>query len=91
MHLELVSDLSTDAFIASLRRFVAPHGKPTLIWSDHSSNFVGAACELKEFVQFLELQKTQKVISEFCSMHSFQWKLIPKHILVVSKNRLSRA
>ena len=34
IHLELVSDLSTDAFIASLRRFVACHGKPTLIWSD---------------------------------------------------------
>ena len=30
VHLELVSDLSTDAFIATLRRFIARRGKPTL-------------------------------------------------------------
>ena len=35
VHLELVSDLSTDAFIACLRRFISRRGKPTLIWSDH--------------------------------------------------------
>ena len=31
IHLELVSDLSTDAFVASLRRFIARRGKPSLI------------------------------------------------------------
>ena len=41
VHLELVSDLSTEAFIACLRRFIARRGKPSLIWSDHGSNFVG--------------------------------------------------
>ena len=30
-HLELVSDLSSDAFVASLRRFNAHRGKPVLI------------------------------------------------------------
>ena len=79
VHLELVSDLSTDAFIASLRRFVARRGKPILIWSDHGSNFVGAARELRELVQFLELQKTQNLISEFCSSQNIQWKMIPEH------------
>ena len=78
VHLELVSDLSTDAFIASLRRFIARRGKPSLIWSDHGSNFVGAARELKEFAQFLELQTTQNVISEFCSTQNVQWKFIPE-------------
>ena len=46
VHLELVSDLTSDAFVATLRRFVAYRGKPTLIWSDHGSNFVGASREL---------------------------------------------
>ena len=79
VHLELVSDLSTDTFIASLRRFVARRGKPILIWSDHGSNFVGAARELRELVQFLELQKTQNLISKFCSSLNIQWKMIPEH------------
>ena len=51
VHLELVSDLTTDAFIASLRRFIARRGKPSSIWSDHGTNFVGAAREIKEFIE----------------------------------------
>ena len=80
MHLE--SDLSTDAFIASLRCFrIAHRSKPMLIWSDHGSNFVGAARELRELAHFLEFQKTQNLISEFCSRlaHNIQWKFIPEH------------
>ena len=42
VHLELVSDLTNEAFTAALRRFIARRGYPTLIWSDHGSNFVGA-------------------------------------------------
>jgi len=78
VHLELVSDLSTDAFIACLRRFISRRGIPGLIWSDHGSNFVGAARELKELSEFLELQKTQKEISEFCTSVNIHWKFIPE-------------
>ncbi len=31
VHLELVSDLTTDAFISALRRFIARRGKPKVI------------------------------------------------------------
>ena len=79
VHLELVSDLSTDAFVASLRCFIARRGKSVLIWSDDGSNFVGAARELKELAQFLKLQKTQNIISEFCSTQNIEWKFIPEH------------
>ena len=65
VHLELVSDLTTDTFIATLRRFIARRGKPTLIWSDHGTNFVGAARELKDFIAFFQNQKTQGFLSEF--------------------------
>lgn len=40
VHLDLVSDLTTESFIACLRRFIARRGKPFVIWSDHGSNFV---------------------------------------------------
>ena len=35
VHLELVSDLTAEAFIAALHRFIARCGHPLLIWSDH--------------------------------------------------------
>ena len=79
VHLELVSDLTSEAFIACLRRFVARRGKPSLILSDHGTNFIGANRELKEFVDFLKHQRTQGAISEFCSTQHMQWKFIPEH------------
>ena len=78
VHLELVSDLTTDAFVAALRRFAARRGKPSLIWSDHGTNFVGAARELRQFIDFFQSQKTQGLISEFCAMQGITWKFIPE-------------
>ena len=78
VHLELTSDLTTDAFIASLRRFISRRGKPSLIWSDNGSNFVGASREISELMDFLKTQKTQSVISEFCSVQSIEWRFIPE-------------
>lgn len=42
IHLELVSDSSTQAFIAALRRMVSRRGAITMIISDNATNFVGA-------------------------------------------------
>jgi hypothetical protein len=78
VHLEAVSDLTTEAFIATLRRFIARRGKPSLIWSDHGSNFVGAARELRELFDFLKQQKSEEVISEFCSSQNIVWDFIPE-------------
>ena len=48
VHLELVTDLTSEAFIACLKRFISRRGLPSLIWSDNGTNFVGAARELIE-------------------------------------------
>ena len=78
VHLELVSDMSSESFIASLRRFVSRRGKPSCIWSDHGTNFVGANRELREFVSFLQQMRTQKTISEFCASQNIHWSFIPE-------------
>ena len=78
VHLEVVSDLSTDAFIAALRHFVARRGKPTHIWSDHGSNFVGADRELREMYQFMKQERAKTVISKFCSTQGICWNFIPE-------------
>ena len=66
VHLEAVSDMTSDAFIATLYRFVARRGHP-LIWSDNGTNFVGANHELKVLYEFLAQRKKKNIISEFCS------------------------
>ncbi|GFT33539.1 integrase catalytic domain-containing protein [Trichonephila clavipes] len=36
VHLEVVSDLSADAFLAAFRRFISRRGKPTNMFSDNA-------------------------------------------------------
>ncbi|UYV64973.1 hypothetical protein LAZ67_3002613 [Cordylochernes scorpioides] len=40
IHLELISSLTTDALISTIRRFIARRGKPATIHSDNATNFV---------------------------------------------------
>lgn len=42
VHLELVSDLTAEAFLAAFRRFTARRGTIKNMYSDNGSNFVGA-------------------------------------------------
>ncbi|CAG7829648.1 unnamed protein product [Allacma fusca] len=64
MHLEMVSDLTSEAFISCLHRFVFRRGKPTEIFSDNGSNFVGADRELKEFLQLIASNETNTRITQ---------------------------
>jgi len=43
VHLEVVSDLSTNAFLEAFNRFTARRGVPAHVYSDCGTNFVGAA------------------------------------------------
>ena len=78
VHLELVSDLSTEAFLACLRRFVSRRGKPNTIWSDHGTNFIGANRQLKELYAFLRDQETEATIASFCGAEGIEWSFIPE-------------
>ncbi|XP_071052597.1 uncharacterized protein [Onthophagus taurus] len=51
VHLELVTDLSSDAFLAALRRFVARRGRCIRIFSDRGTNFVGAYNQMLQIAQ----------------------------------------
>ena len=78
VHIELISDLTSAAFIACLRRFVARRGKPISLHSDHGSNFVGATRELADLAEFLEKQRKSGEVSDFCTSQGIQWVYIPE-------------
>lgn len=47
IHLELVSELTTAAFLAAFKRFTAHRGTCSDVYSDNGTNFVGADRELR--------------------------------------------
>ena len=57
-HFELAKDLSTDAFILTLHRFISRRGNVQVIQSDSDTNFVGANKELKSYVRQLDQTRT---------------------------------
>ena len=79
IHLELVSNLSTEAFLSCLRRFISRRGLPTLVWSDNGTNFVGAEMEVKELYRFLQREDTQQSNSRFLTDQRIEWKFNPTH------------
>jgi hypothetical protein len=52
-HLEVVTNLTTAAFIAALQRFISRRGLPNDVYSDEGKNFVGAKSELTQLLAFI--------------------------------------
>lgn len=75
VHLELVSSLSTPAFLAALERFIARRGVPNCIHSDHGTNFVGASRFLKDLHKFH--QSIGDMVVENLASKGIKWKFIP--------------
>ncbi|XP_045488936.1 uncharacterized protein LOC123690116 [Pieris rapae] len=75
VHLEVVSSLSTEAFIACLSRFVSRRGLPNLIRSDCGTNFKGSERYLGEVYKFLT--ENQLPIESSLSRRGIKWKFSP--------------
>ncbi|KAJ8705149.1 hypothetical protein PYW07_010976 [Mythimna separata] len=73
IHLEVVSDMSTQAFLAAFRRFVSRRGHCAKIWSDNGTTFVGASRELQH------LASIQAAIAEQLETNGTEWHFIPPH------------
>ncbi|XP_065081373.1 uncharacterized protein LOC135703945 [Ochlerotatus camptorhynchus] len=77
VHIEVVMDLTTETFLAALRRFVARRGRPELILCDNASNFVGAQRELRELHRMFRQQQFQEKVSMEAAQDSIEFKFIP--------------
>jgi len=65
IHLELITDLRTDTFLASLQRFIGRRSMPHCIYSNNGTNLVGVQIELTELIQ---KQATEKAVADWTSV-----------------------
>ncbi|XP_038210263.1 uncharacterized protein LOC119831089 [Zerene cesonia] len=78
IHLEAISDLSAQGFIAGFKRLVARRGSVANMWSDNGTNFVGAAKELRHLVA-IEQSSAAVEIREWIGNQGTNWHFIPPH------------
>ncbi|XP_067205357.1 uncharacterized protein [Linepithema humile] len=76
-HLEVVSDLTTDAFLNSFKRFIGRRGKPSDVFSDNGTNFVGANHELEDLRKLFIQEEHQRKIIDTTSSEGIKWHFIP--------------
>lgn len=77
IHIELVSDMTSDSFIAALQRFVSRRGNVAELFSDNGTNFVGANNELHELYNLFKNQHCNDVIDNFCQSREIKFNFIP--------------
>lgn len=77
VHFELVSDLSTNAFLLSLKRFIGRRGMPHKIYCDNATNFVGARTALLELQQRFFNNASIEEIATYSHAMGFEFCFIP--------------
>lgn len=77
IHLDLVSDLTAEAFLACLRRFISRRGKPKSIYSDNGTNFVAANRKIKEFYTLIKNEASNIVKMLSNEDIPIEWHFIP--------------
>ncbi|GBM47547.1 hypothetical protein AVEN_90260-1 [Araneus ventricosus] len=75
VHIEIVSDLTSKAFIATLKRFFGRRDKCAKLYSDNGKTFVGADQEIKGLLKLVK--EPDEKLSGFLSAEGIEWKFIP--------------
>ncbi|XP_055714302.1 uncharacterized protein LOC129808548 [Phlebotomus papatasi] len=77
IHLELVTDLTTQAFIAAMKRFMARRGKPNEILCDNATTFVGPDREIRQVSELMSSEEHQTRVIDSASREGITFKFIP--------------
>ncbi|GFS97493.1 integrase catalytic domain-containing protein [Trichonephila clavipes] len=75
IHLEIISNLTSDAIIATLKRFMSRRGKCSKIFTDNATNFVGANSQLKVFYKTLNFPDQN--LAAYFTEEGIEWNFIP--------------
>ncbi|CAL1294095.1 unnamed protein product [Larinioides sclopetarius] len=72
IHLELVSNMSTDSFLLAFRRFISRRGLCSVLYSDNTKTFKKANSELRKWWKYINNPKVKKVFAS----KGVVWKFI---------------
>lgn len=77
VHLEIVSDLTTEAFLGALKGFIARRGRPGEIYSDNGTNFVGANNELRKIIKSVFKTTSREELENYLANEGVKWNFNP--------------
>ncbi|XP_055388776.1 uncharacterized protein LOC129617687 [Condylostylus longicornis] len=77
VHLDIVSSLTSEAFIACLKRFTSRRGLCRDLYCDNSTNFVGTRHVLRELADKFNDQQFKNDVSCWCTNHNIEFHHIP--------------
>ncbi|XP_055947045.1 uncharacterized protein LOC129980690 [Argiope bruennichi] len=75
IHLEIVTDLTAEAMIATLKRFFSRRGVSSSICSDNATNFKGANSDLKRLQNMIG--RPPEPLANYLTTEQVTWKFIP--------------
>ncbi|XP_062542405.1 uncharacterized protein LOC134210368 [Armigeres subalbatus] len=87
VHLELASDLSAKAFIATLKRFSSRRGKPEIIMCDNGTNFVGARRQLEHLRHLFNNQQFQQYVISALLEPNFPTPVAANRVLILPQQQ----
>lgn len=76
IHLEVTSEISTQAFLAAFARFFSRRGAPNAIYSDNGTAFTGAANIIAKDQANLMTSVRQQLTAQY-AFQSVEWHFIP--------------
>ena len=76
IHFELETDLTTDCFLAPLKRFIARRGKCSTIYSNNGKNFIVVRRKLNEMHQQLFSEQYNRSVTEALAKEDKKWIFI---------------
>lgn len=77
VHLELVSELTTSAFLLALQRFLARRGRCSRLHSDSGTNFVGARRYFSQLQKFVTSSGFNDHLANKLAAEGIDWSLNP--------------
>ncbi|XP_043062727.1 uncharacterized protein LOC122319467 [Drosophila yakuba] len=77
LHIEVVSELTTQAFIEAFQRFIARRAKPTDLYSDNGTTFHGGKQTLDDMRRLAIQQAKDEELAGFFANEGISWHFIP--------------
>ena len=77
VHIEIVSNLTTEGFLGAFRRFISRRAIPMHVYSDNGNNFVGTNHQLREMYALLQSDQFKKDVEHYATRKNICWHFNP--------------